>query len=71
MNRQQQFVIIGAVLGAVVGAVGGLLYSRGVEEAALRQGEFSARPLPSGEIVRLAIAIMGVLRGVAELGQKA
>lgn len=71
MNRQQKIVIAGAILGGALGAAGGFLFSRGVEETGRGLGEISAQSLPTGEIVRLIISIMGVLRSVAELGQKA
>ncbi len=71
MNQQQKIVVAGAVLGAVLGAAGGFLFSRGVEESGRRLGDVSARSLPTGDIVRLAIGIMAVLRSLAELGQKA
>ena len=71
MNPKQKSVIIGAVLGAALGALAGFLFTRGVE---LPRDEFEAQGLslktvPPGDMVKLAIAIMGVLRGVAELGE--
>jgi hypothetical protein len=71
MNRQQKIVIAGAIVGGALGAAGGFLFSRGVEESGRRLGDLSAQSLPTGEIVRLIISIMGVLRSVAELGQRA
>ena len=70
MNRQQKIVIAGAILGAALGAAGGFLFGRGVEESGRQLGDISTKSLPTGEIVRLVISIMAVLRSVAELGQK-
>ncbi len=72
MNPRQKSVVVGAILGALLGALGGYLFSRGLD---LPRGEekgrpLSRRPVPPGEIVRLFISIMGVLRGIAELGER-
>ena len=72
MNPKQKSVIIGAVLGAVLGGVGGYLFTRGLDlprEEEASHG-LSLRSVPPGEIVRLFISMMGVLRGVAELGER-
>ena len=71
MTKQQKIVVAGAILGGALGAAGGYLFGRGVEESGRRLEVVSAQSLPTGEIVRLVISIMGVLRSVAELGQKA
>lgn len=72
MNPKQKSMIIGAVLGAALGAVGGYLFTRGLElpreEEASRA--LSLRRVPPGEMVALFISVMGVLRGLAELGER-
>jgi hypothetical protein len=72
MNLKQRSIIVGAVLGAGLGALGGYLFTRGVEMPGNEQGEeeVSLQALPPGELVKIFIAIMGVLRGVAELGER-
>jgi hypothetical protein len=65
-------MIIGALLGAGMGALGGYLFTRGLElprEEGDDQG-LSLRSVPPGEMVKLVIAIMGVLRGIAEIGER-
>jgi hypothetical protein len=72
MNSKQKSIIIGVVLGAAMGAVGGYLFTRGLDlprEEEEPQG-LSLRSVPPGEMVKLFIAILGVLRGVAELGER-
>jgi hypothetical protein len=72
MNPRQKSMIIGAVLGGVLGAVGGYLFTRGLDmprEEGRPEG-LSLRSVPPGEMVKLFIAIMGVLRGIAELGER-
>jgi hypothetical protein len=72
MNPRQKSMIIGGILGAVVGALGGYLFTRGLDLP--REEEegtgLSLRSVPPGEMVKLFISIMGVLRGVAELGER-
>jgi hypothetical protein len=72
MNAKQKSVLIGAILGAGLGALGGYLFTRGLdlprEESEPEQ--LSLRSVPPGEMVKLFIAIMAVLRGVAELGER-
>jgi len=72
MNTKQKSVIIGAIFGATLGALGGYLFTRGLElprEEEEAQG-LSLRSLPPGAIVSLFISVMGVLRGIAELGEQ-
>ncbi len=72
MNAKQKSMIIGAILGAAMGALGGYLFTRGLDlrpEEEEAQG-LSLRSVPPGEMVKLFIAIMTVLRGVAELGER-
>lgn len=72
MDVRQKSIIIGAVLGAAMGAVGGYLFTRGLDLPREQQDDpgLSLRSVPPGEMVKLLIAIMGVLRGVAELGER-
>jgi hypothetical protein len=72
MNPKQKSMVIGAILGGVLGALGGYLFTRGLDlprEEEEPKG-LSLRSVPPGEMVKLAISIMGVLRGVAELGER-
>jgi NhaP-type Na+/H+ or K+/H+ antiporter len=69
MNLRQQSILIGAILGAGLGALGGYLFVRGLDESG--EGEESlavaARSVQAGDMIKLIIAIMGVLRGVSVL----
>jgi hypothetical protein len=72
MNTKQKSVIVGAIFGAALGALAGFLFTRGLEvprEEEEDQG-LNLSSLPPGAVVALFIAIMGVLRGVAELGEQ-
>ncbi len=73
MNPRQKSVVVGAILGAILGAVGGYLFTRGLELPREEEGKaqaLSLRSVPPGEVVKLFISIMGVLRGIAELGER-
>ena len=72
MNPKQKSMLIGAALGAALGAVGGYLFTRGLDlprELEKSRG-LSLRRVPPGEMVALFISVMGVLRGIAELGER-
>jgi hypothetical protein len=72
MNAKQKSMIIGAILGGALGAAGGYLFTRGLDlpRRDEKSQELSLRSVPPGEMVRLLISIMGVLRGIAELGER-
>ncbi len=72
MNPRQKSVIIGGIVGAVLGALGGYLFTRGLDLPREEEEEsgLSLRSVPPGEMVKLVISIMGVLRGIAELGER-
>jgi hypothetical protein len=72
MDVRQKSVILGAILGAGMGALGGYLFTRGLDLPREQEDErgLSLRSVPPGELVRLVIAIMAVLRGIAELGER-
>jgi hypothetical protein len=71
MNTKQKSLLIGAIFGAALGALGGYLFTRGLDVPREEEdGGLSLSSLPPGAVVALFIAIMGVLRGVAELGEQ-
>ena len=73
MNSKQKSVLTGAILGAALGAVGGYLFTRGLDlprDEEEQVDQLSLKSVPPGEMVKLFIAIMAVLRGIAELGER-
>jgi hypothetical protein len=71
MNTKQKSVILGAIFGAALGALGGFLFTRGLEVPREEEDQgLSLSSLPPGAVVSLLIAIMGVLRGIAQLGEE-
>ena len=72
MNPRQKSMVVGAVLGAALGAAGGYLLTRRFEqvEGRAEQQSLSLRRVPPGDAAKLFISIIGVLRGIAELGDR-
>ena len=72
MDEKQKSIVMGALLGAALGALGGYLFSRGAEMAGEEEGveNLSLRTVAPGEVVKLFISILGVLRSVAEMGER-
>jgi hypothetical protein len=73
MNTQQKTMLFGALIGAILGVVGGYLFSRGLDmprEEEEGEQRLSLRSVPPGELAKLGLSVMGVLRGIAELGER-
>ncbi|MBN1134965.1 MAG: hypothetical protein JXM73_00160 [Anaerolineae bacterium] len=72
MNTRQRTMFIGALIGAALGAAGGYLFSRGLDMPRAEEGaqRLSLRSVPPGELAKLGLSIMGVLRGIAEMGER-
>jgi len=72
MNTQQKTMFVGALIGAVLGAVGGYLFSRGLDMPRAEEDtqRLSLRSVPPGELAKLGLSVMGVLRGIAEMGER-
>jgi len=70
MNTKQKSLVIGAILGAALGALGGYLFTRGLDVPRDEEEGFSLSSIPPGAMVTLLIAVMSVLRGIAELGEQ-
>ncbi|HNS51059.1 MAG TPA: hypothetical protein PKO09_07740 [Anaerolineae bacterium] len=74
MTLRQQSIIVGAILGAAIGALGGYLFTRRIElaqsEGRVQPHSLSLRSVPPSEAAKLGVSIIGVLRGIAELGER-
>ena len=58
-------MLLGALIGGLVGGLAALIYARQTEE-----GEPGHRGLQWRQVVRLAALIVGLLRQIAEMGQR-
>lgn len=74
MSVRTKALIIGGVAGAALGVAAAWLFMRSVEEEALAvegAGEEAVVPrtIGVGQVVRLGISILGVLRQIVDLGR--
>jgi hypothetical protein len=68
MNPKQESILIGAIIGAGLGALAGYLFTRDLDESGEEESlAVVARSVHAGDVIKLIIAIMGVLRGVSAL----
>lgn len=65
-NRSQT-IALGAIGGVIVGVLAALAYNRAMEENPLA-GTAEAR-ISAGEVVSIGLAILAIIRQVAELGR--
>jgi hypothetical protein len=72
MNPKQRSLFLGGIAGAAIGALAGYLYTRGIDQSPeeAEAAERSLKSMPPTEMIKLAIAVVGVLRIVAELGER-
>jgi hypothetical protein len=76
MSSRTRALIIGGVAGAALGVTAALLFMRSIEEEqeALAvegaEGAVAPRTIGVGQVVRLGVSILGVLRQIVDLGQE-
>lgn len=66
-NWKTQAYLMGAVAGLLFGVVGAFLYTRAAEESAGKAGR--PQSIPTGQLIGLSLAALGLIRQVAELGK--
>ena len=64
-NWKNKTLIVGAVVGALVGLGTAYLLARTAEESGSGPPEIS-----TGEAIRTAIGVVGIMRGIAALGDR-
>lgn len=64
-NWKIKTLILGAALGALLGAATAYLFARTAEESGGKPPKIS-----TGDAIRAAIGIIGVMRGIASLGDE-
>jgi hypothetical protein len=60
--------VLGTLAGSVLGALTAYLYNRAAEEEAERNGGQPAK-IPSGQLIGLSLAVLGIVRQITELGR--
>ena len=66
-TAKPQTLVIGVVAGAIFGLIAAVLYSRASEEERRSGGEI--QPLQVGQIIALALASLGLIRQITEMGR--
>ena len=67
-ERKRRILMLGVGLGALCGLISSYLYSRAAEESGDNEGG-EARSVSTGQLLAVLLAILGVIRQVAELGK--
>ncbi|MCY4021593.1 MAG: hypothetical protein OXG39_19495 [Chloroflexi bacterium] len=68
LERKTRVLILGIGLGAIVGLVSSYLYTRAAEEYDSSESA-APRTVSTGQLLAILLAILGVVRQVAELGK--
>lgn len=69
MRDEARVILWGAVIGALLGAAGGWAYRRFAASATSGETNLPAKAgaVDKGQLLRLALAVLGVIRQVSEL----
>ena len=67
-DRKTRIMLTGLGLGALLGFVSGYLYTRAAEENEHSDGG-KAEPISTGQLLAVMLAVMGLMRQIAELGK--
>jgi len=75
MGSRTRALIIGGLAGAALGVAAAWLFMRSIEEEALaieETGEEAVAPraIGAGQMMRLGVSILGVLRQIVDLGRE-
>lgn len=68
LERKTRVLILGIGFGAIVGLVSSYLYTRAAEETDSSDSA-APRTVSTGQLLAILLAILGVVRQVAELGK--
>lgn len=67
-ERRARIIVMGAGLGALLGLISGYFYTRAVEEHG-EGGADNAGSVSSTQVLAVMVAIIGLVRQIAELGK--
>jgi hypothetical protein len=71
MDTRTRVMIIGGVLGGVIGVLAAQLFLRSAERRAGEEGEASLPSLEPGDMIKLTLSVLGVLKLVDGLSKSA
>ena len=67
MNLRTRVMVIGGLVGGLIGVLAAQLYLRSAEEAPEEETELRLRSLEPGDMIKLTLSVLGVLRLVDSL----
>ena len=68
-NWKRSVYVLGAAVGTLFGLVSAYLYTRASEESADHPGG-KPRPVPTRHLISLALAALGLMRQISEIGKE-
>lgn len=68
MDKRKQVMIIGGALGGVIGVLAAHMYVRSLERRG-QEGELETPSMEPGDLIKLGLSILGVLKLVDRLGK--
>lgn len=71
MDTRTRVMIIGGVVGGLIGVLAAQLFLRSAERRAERKGEADLPSLEPGDLIKLTLSVLGVLKLVDSLSKPA
>jgi hypothetical protein len=71
MDTRTRVMIIGGALGGLLGVLAAQLYLRSAERASGEEGEVSLPSLEPGDVIKLTLSVLGVLKLIDGLTKSA
>jgi hypothetical protein len=69
MKLETRVMLIGGVIGGLVGVIGARLYMRSAERKAEEEGELVLPAIEPGDVIKMTLSILGILRLIDALGK--
>ena len=71
MDNRTRVMIIGGVVGGLIGVLAAQLFLRSAERRAGEEGEANLPSLEPGDLIKLTLSVLGVLKLVDRLSEPA
>ena len=69
-NWKRTVYVLGAAAGSLFGLLSAYLYARATEENVERAGGGKPQPVPTRHLISLALAALGLMRQISEIGKE-